>query len=412
MTTFATVDTLDVRSDEAGIRRAAEDAHRAHASGVRLDGRRSATPGIAGQRAMIRHFVDGIIEGAKEHMGTRLDAAQANTARLDLELAIADGLGLQVHGDEVRMDAASLMPRDLFSATEPVIFGDEPETAFTDLVPKRNIDTWAEYVPTRTGALTGSFAPFRNGQKSAPIVGAEYSEQVRTVVSMVAKTQTSFVELAQAPLTSVNKVADDARAAREVWMKLREAALIEGIPNTSWKGLEEIPAPVYASTVNYSTASLADIYADLINMVQDLRAAADDTKAPQTGMVLGMAQAWVDAIVQKSNISAGGSMTGPDVLGMLVADNAGLSMALRQAGISRIVAAPSLDDMGPGATYAGAVLFRPGDRASLREIVAMELSPVRTASSLYGNEQLWCFRGAGLEWSKTQKQGIAYARVA
>lgn len=408
---FCPIEHADTSTTEPLVRAAIEDAVQAHGRGVRLDSRRSANPRIDTQRVMIRHTAALMVRDAEARSGTRLDSREADHLRRDVEAAIADGLGLVVDGSVVRMDAAVHLPDDLLSSREPVVFPSAPDTVLTDAIGKRSVDAYAETVPTATGKRTGSFEEHSPAMDSAPILGWEVEEQRRTIKTFVAKTVTNWIELGQASASSINRVQEDAAAAREIWAEAREQMLVDGLGGGSFKGLVDLNVPVYASPVNYATAGIADVYADLIALVQTLASSAQKTNAPAPDS-LWLGQRWVDQIVGKSNIAAGGSLSGVELLGRMAAQNEGLSMALRSAQIRRIVAAPALDSLGPGENFSGGVLLRSSDNRGLREIVAMELSPVRSASTLVGNEQLWAFRGAGLEWVRAEKQGLAYAQVA
>lgn len=401
----------DIRGDLLAME--VDAANQRSARGVRLDSAKSADPRAARVRALIRSYADAVVDAAKVAQGTRLDAKGADHLARDVAAALAYGLGLHTATDGIRLDASTYLPGEFMAARQPVIFPDAPETVVTSTLAKRVIDANALYVPTATGSRTGSFAPWAGSGTEIPVVGFEVSETVRTVTALVAQSLIDFEELARDGARAVSKVQEDAEAARQIFARLREDGLVGGIPGTSFAGLGQTGVPIFTSALDYAAGgtTLGNIYADLILMIQTLRQASDETRAGNpTTLVMG--QRWVDQIVGRSNFDAGGSMSGNDLLATVTANDAGLAAALRQAQVRTIIAAPSLDapDWAPTG-FSGAVLMRAGDQQGLREIVAQELAPVRTASTIVGNQTLWCFRGAGAEWPNSQKQGLAVAKT-
>jgi len=372
---------------------------------VRADSRVSSMP-TQFARAMIRNFADS--KAAALVGNDRLDADVSDDAKLDVIAAIAQGLHLENRNDTIedlglRNDASYLFPGDGIGSTSSIIRPAEKNRALLASLSSRSIPANEKLFQNRWAGYEGSADVYREGMTSFPQAGANTAAQWKQTTVIVTTTHTPWKLALEGNLGGLNQVTEDAEAARRVLLDYLENALVQGIPGVAdWNGAKDVPAPIYASTVDYSTVTNMDtVYADLIAMVQMVET-ANEFRGQGPSFIL-MGTRWIQRVQRLSNMNAGGASLGAQLL----------AMALEQAGVTGIIKAPSLTGQGPNgadANYDMAILWRP-DPDGLRWINAMSPSPVRTVETIGGSTTLWAMAGGGLEAPRADSVGIAYAKV-
>jgi hypothetical protein len=383
--------------------------NRDYGADIRLDSRKSQDRAVEVQRIAVRAWANQMVAGIKADPDTRLDAAGVKRLTLDLAAAVADGLGMRARGEEVvRMDSAYAPMEHV--ARGNLVLQAPPSTAWQDAIGIRSVPMWSISATIRTGAHSGRMALHTPGSTDLPQADFAQGERQRPILTFKAGTSMTFEEVGRDPGSLVNLAQEKAAAARLAYLRTREAILITSPAGVGEFGLDSLPVNTIVSTVDYSTATIAVMYEDMLRIVQGLRSAADDTQAGGSDTLL-IGTDWLDALARTSNLAAGGSMTGTELVGQLMASDLGFAQTFQRARISRVIPVPALNGYG-GADRAAAVLVDSTDAdGGLREVLATPIVPVRRSSDLSADHTLWVYRTGGLEWVRSQKQGIAAAKV-
>lgn len=370
---------------------------------VRNDARES-TQDVALGRAMTRAFLRNLARNSNRN-DAAIDAAiapvLARTAR---------GLGYVSSAN--RVDASYMFPGEGIARDPSYIRPPEAPRRVMENVRTRNVplDTWQ--VETRWAGYEGSAALYSPGDNSIPVVGGSVGATLRQMYAIVTSTFTPWDVAMRGGSGAINRVQVDSESARRVMMDFAEYALVGGIAGAvDWQGARQVPAASYIGTTNWISATMGQVFTDLIAMNQTAAIASDDRGAGSTRMLIGTRA--LRALSKKNNLDAGGFGTGANVLGVFkdAATTRGQSMI--EAGLDAVIGAPSLSKQGPlGASndYDMAIMYRPSERG-LRWINAMTPAPVRTVEELSGTRTLWAMVGGGLEAPDAVDVAIAFIPV-
>lgn len=371
---------------------------------VHQDGRSADLPTLYG-RALTRDFLSARMP--------RLDSKNHPA----LYEALAHGLGYRSAqaGGQIRHDASYLLPGEGVARATDIVRPQEKRRALLETIPSRSIGASELMVQTAWGAYEGSAALYREGQTQYPRAGASVGASLKQVYTIVTTTMTPWDAVMAGQIGVFNRVAEDAEAARRVMLDYLESALVGGIPGAAdWSAARNIPAAGFVSTLDYSSSSttIGQMFDDLMKMVQAAVEANDDRGEGPTSLLLG--NRWARRLMRSNNLDAGGFAVGTNFLAALVGSNSVRGLALENAGINSIVAAPYLKGQGPAganSSYDMAILSRP-DPNGLRWISGMAPAPVRTVQMLDGDYTLWAMRAAGLEAPDAVDVALAWAQVA
>jgi hypothetical protein len=380
---------------DGSVRTWLQSADDRHGRSVRLDSRQS-VPGLTAARIAARAWA--------ADLATQAPADRREDVTSELVRAVGHGLGWRADASEVRCDSwygpgALTVEADLVRPAYAI-------RRLSEVIPTRTVPSWAEYVPGGAIAHRGSVALYRPGMTDIPRADIDYSERQVRVHTFVARTGNDWQSLLQAPRADFSVVAEQAEAVRQTFATWKEEALIAGVAGTSFAGLQQIGVPRYTSTIDYGSGSttLDQIYRDIVALIQTPEIEAGDRGNPPDTLLIGTR--WHRAIQRASGFSTGSGATGSDILAMLQRVGPGL------AGIARIVPAPSLSRWQGSATVDAALTLDSRDVTSLRQIEAMAPAPVRTASTLTSDEQMWACRHAGLDVGSALPLTLATATVA
>lgn len=387
-------------------------AHR-EISEIRNDHARPSNEWDQVSRALIRQHVNGELVGLGAQRNDSADALAPNVIN-----EIARGLGFRsdsqgsVQSGLTRNDASNLFAGEGIADDGAVIGPEYRRRVLTSALPKRSVPAGAQAYRTRFAAHEGSAAVYREGMTEIPMSGSSVGSTLRQLTTIVTGTSTPVSSILSG-YQSPSKASEDAAAASNVLMDTMENILVGGIPGLDFISLSTLPVYIYPSAVNYGTETNMDtLFADLIAMVQSIVIANDDVgEGPRT---LLMGTRWLRALQKRSNFNAGGNSTGSEVLAALMGMDAMVGQALRNAGITSVIGAPSLNGRGPAgpaAAYDSALLFD-GDPEGLRVPLALPPSPIATITQGLDTVTVWAAQFGSLEAPRAYNVGRAYARVA
>lgn len=370
---------------------------------VRNDARES-TPDVALGRAMTRNFLRNLAR---------------NSARNDaqIEAAITPvlgrvGRGLGYVSSATRVDASYMFPGEGIARDPGYIRPPEQPRRLVENLPTRNVplDTWQ--VETRWAGYEGSAALYSPGDNSIPVSGGSVGATLRQMYAVVTSTFTPWDPAMRSMSGAVNRAEIDSEAARRVMLDFLEFALVGGIVGAGdWQGARQVPAATYPGQINWTTATMGQVFADFMAMAQAAPIANGDRGTGPTTVLMGTRA--LRALNAKNNLDAGGFGTGANVLGSFAQGVATRGQVMIEAGVDRVVGVPSLSGQGPNGAntaYDMAILYRP-DQDGLRWISSMSPAPVRTVEELTGSRTLWAMVGAGLEAPNAVDVAIAYIPV-
>lgn len=366
-------------------------------------------------RALIRDYVRHVGQGSQR--SGRCDAKDVETNTNPVMAAVAKGLGYVTHGnrievDGLRADASYWFPGEGVARDPGHTVPPEAPRRLIETLPTRAVplDSWM--VETRWAGYEGSAALYSPGDNSIPVSGGSVGATLRQMYAIVTSTFTPWDVAMRGGSGAINRVQVDSESARRVMMDFAEYALVGGIAGAvDWQGARQVPAASYIGTTNWISATMGQVFTDLIAMNQTAAIASDDRGAGSTRMLIGTRA--LRALSKKNNLDAGGFGTGANVLGVFkdAATTRGQSMI--EAGLDAVIGAPSLSKQGPlGASndYDMAIMYRPSERG-LRWINAMTPAPVRTVEELSGTRTLWAMVGGGLEAPDAVDVAIAFIPV-
>lgn len=410
---------LQVDSDlAASIRAWGLQAQHEQAPRLRTDSRRSSSPMTAARAATLQWAMQTANRTARQlaDEGVRMDSERVDRFAQDLCEATVAGLGWRTEGGEIRSDslrtdASWFAPGALTAPMEGALI----RPAYTPRIlaasiPTRTIPAWAETYPSGAISEAGNVALYRPGMTNIPTVGANSTHVQRGVHTFVNKTSRDFMVLMRAEHADFSVVQADAQAAQEAFARFRESTLVTGVAGIDFRGLNDIGITRYQSTLDYSSGSttMDAMHADLFDGANSIRVNAGYRGQGFDTALIGPSLA--AAIMRKSNYDVGGTASGADLMMALTKINASLATSLQSSGISMMMEAPALDELG-AADESGMLLFSRSDGNSLRQVVAMNAAPVRTNSSLTAEETLYAARLGGLELRSTLNVGLFVAKV-
>lgn len=391
--------------DEASILFDVRDAiQRRPSNALRADSATSAAVEVA-RRYSERIAHQGVVAG-------HLRADQAASFAADIQRGTMEGLGWSVADGRLRSDASSFAPGSLTDVEGGLIRPAYTERVLSGLLPVRMVDADAEFFqPSGSLSQGGKMALHRPGMTNVPYADAAVGYIQQPIHTLVIATRVDWREAMVGRRSAIDIAAEKAAAAKEIAANTQEQMIVNGLPGINFRSLANIGLVRIVSSVDYSSNPTMDsAYADLMRIVQRLREASDYAGSSPNVMAIG--PRWAYAIRRLSNFAAGGSGTGSDLLATLAGANAGLAAAIGAAGITRIIEAPSLRDFHGDSTLDGMVLLNTSQPNGLRQVMAMPLSPVRSASSLTADETLWAMRTGGLDVQDGSGVAIAEATVA
>lgn len=366
-------------------------------------------------RALIRDYVRHVGQGSQR--SGRCDAKDVETNTNPVMAAVAKGLGyvtsenrIEVSG--LRTDASYLFPGEGIARDPGHTVPPEAPRRLIETLPTRAVplDSWM--VETRWAGYEGSAALYSPGDNSIPVVGGSVGATLRQMYAIVTSTFTPWDPAMRSMSGAVNRAEIDSEAARRVMLDFLEYALVGGIVGAAdWQGARQVPAATYPGQVNWTTATMGQVFSDFMSMVQASAVANADRGTGPTTVLMGTRA--LRALNGKNNLDAGGFGTGANVLGGFMQGNAARGQVMLESGIDRVIGVPSLAAQGPNGANTGydmAILYRP-DEDGLRWISSMSPAPVRTVEELSGTRTLWAMVGAGLEAPNAVDVAIAYIPV-
>lgn len=294
-------------------------------------------------------------------------------------------------------DAASYwFPDELGGRETQAIMRPRAALSFTAALPVRSEDPYAEYWRQRTGDISGGVAWRRPGDTEPPTARPAYAERRYAMHTAWSSLVEDFDFGGRAALAGRDPRADDRSAVIRAMGEFAESSLLNGAAGVDFRALPDVGAPLYNSPVNYSTATIGQMYADLIRYIDTARRISGS--AVSNGDTLYLAPSTMVRFERTTNLDAGGS-----------ANLAGELMAvLRGKGVNRIVIVPGLAD------YFGAgidlmLLAHSTGPSAMQQVVGMQPAPVRTVDHLTTTQTLYAMTHGGL--SLPVAEGAIRARV-
>lgn len=405
---------LDVSADS--LKMWHDQAAQNQAQSLRTDSRRSVAP-VTAARVAIKQFAMEVATNTANEL--RCDEAKRDTFASDIVEAMAYGLGYaevdgEIRCDSLRTDAAWFAPDALLSRDSQLIKPSYSPRMVSASIPVRSVEAWKERYKVGAMSYSGKMTVMQPDTNDVAYADVQTGFRYRDVSTFGVKIRINWMQMMQSGSSAVSLVQEKAEAARITSAEFTESALVNGVAGIDFHGLKQIGCTNYYSSVNYSTETNLDVlYADFVRGIQAIAEAAGDRQSPTgTGtntMMIGTRLA--RCLARKSNFNAGGELTGDAFLAAVMRANASLGAAMDQAGISRIIKAPSLNGFG-AANRDAALLFDMNDDRALRQVVAMTLAPVRTHENLTAKETLFVMRHGGLDLANALPIGIFTAQVA
>lgn len=404
---------------DGAIRAAVLRAEGNHGSAIRADSRYS-PPAVAAQRAMLRQTALEAaiwahrVKGRPEVPMQRVDA---------IVRAQAEALGLReqdgrIDGIEARTDSMYL-PGELIARDQSPHRVRDQRRAVQESVQSRTIDAGAAVYQSAVISYEGEAGLYKPGDTDIHNASHGVGADTRQVYSIVVKTQMDWEQALYGGNSSINQAAEDAESAGRALRRSWERFLVTGKPGTDLRslfGAQKLPGvAVHHSTVDYSASAttLGAIYADLQAFARKIQE-AHDYRGPVLDTLM-IAPHITARIAERSNIDAGGNLTGAELLAQITAQDRTLAATLGSMGVTGVIPAPSIGRVagasGSGTKHAGAVLFERGAMEGLRRVLALAPSPVRTADELTGQATLWALRTGGLECPDATAAGVGTFKV-
>lgn len=383
-----------------------------YAGTVRADTARVSPDHVASQRAAIVHYVRTQAVLAARN-GVRGDTVSEGRIR-DIARAMAKGLGLRerdgrIDGMEHRADVWAGEGVDI----DPrIIRPTEKDRALTSMLPTRSIDAAAQRTRIRGLKYEGTADLWRPGTTEYATADFSAGTEDKLVQTLYTTTSIDWHRLLYEQASGVNTAFEQAEAARRVLMDAYERVTVEGGP-AGLQGLRQLEAATSISGVDYTGApTLGEVHRDLVRMILNVQEANDDRGGVPNALFISTT--WLRKIQLASNLDAGGSLTGLDLIAAENAASQMLNISLKKVGIDTVIPTPSLNRFGRAPDTqdeAGALVCSLPEDQGLRNVVALAPAPVRTSSNLTSDSTLWVMRLAGLEAPIATSVGKMHAKV-
>lgn len=382
-------------------------ARRTHGADLRTDSADGGTA-IAGARAQVRGYLDSVNSYAARLHGHK----PASQERLDsLGRTLAEGLGYSHEDgdwrhDSIRTDSASFFRDEMTDRNGELLRPRQQQRVLSTLIPTRSVNAYAERFESRFLAHEGSVSLYRPGTTKVATVGHRVGSKRRDIHTFVTSTQTDWLAALQGSQSSVDHVAEDAYAVREVFADFHEELLVNGIGDqVSLWGLADLPMQrfIFAEDYEDGTATIKATYEAFISLLTKISEVHGFRGTPPDTLIIG--PRFANALLPLNAIGSGGDMTASDL-------RMKLATLFDNGGIRRWIVAPSLAAFGGDPTQDAAILCRFDGQRGLHQIMAMTPAPVRSVESLTGSQTLWAMRHGGLDEGDATATALILATVA
>lgn len=398
------------------VQDAISNAQARHAASIRSDSKRKSVGHVAAGRALIRAFAEDIVSQARKQ-GIRGDVSDSR--KLEIMEAIASGLGYREDGGSIVVDGWSggrndsyFFPGDLIDRNGGIARQSPNIHAVSETLTVRSYDPAMQLVQTRGVRQTGTVAHHKMGQTQIPVADFEVGASNKQNHFFCVKTVMPWELALYGGVGGLDVVEEKARAARYALEDAREQILVNGYTGTDLVGIAQLPIPTYTSAVDMAdpATSIEDAYEDIMAGVLSFQEANNDKGGEPNAALIG--SSLLRKLLPKNNLSAGGFLSGADLFAALSRNNQALGQLFRQLGIDMVIKAPSLNNFGGDSTKSAMLLFQsPATPNGIRQMIGLAPSPVRTASTLAGDETLWAMSLAGLESATTEACGLYVGKV-
>lgn len=389
---------------ESSVCREIALARQHHGAGMRNDHVGAA---IDGARAQMRAHLHSIATVAhRVH-----DVEMPSQERLDsIASQLASALGYRCDDGEwrhesIRQDASSFFRDELTDRNGLLHRPRQRARALSEVLPSRSVSAYAERYESRFMSIEGSVTHYKPGTTKVATVHSGVAATKRDIHTFVTSTQSDWLAAMQGSQSSVDKIANDAVAVREVFADFLEGLLVNGIGSQMalW-GLADLPVLRLPMGQDYSGAvTMSQAFADFAAQIDAVLEAHDERgDSPDT---IVMSPRLARKLTPLNNISDGGDMTGSDL-------RAKLANLFDGSGITRWISAPSLRNFGGASGTDAAILCRLDGERGLHQVPAMTPTAVRSVQSLTGQQTLWAMRHGGVDINDATACAILTATVA
>ena len=390
------------------------DADRLHGEQIRNDSARQSAGFISASRAQIRNFVD---DTAALYNRNTNKGEVSSERKKQIMSHMAMGLGFVQQGSQYGIPSfrgdSYFYSGQLVDTSGGIVRLESRRRPASELLTVRNFDPGKEIIKTRAMAPSGSVGLYSAGTTVIPEADFGVVDQNSQAYWLVCKTSIDWVHLLYGSRSDFDIAAEKAKQANDLLLDAMENIRFYGFTGTDLKAFKDLNLPTYNSNVDFTPGGTIDIesaFSEFVTGLNYLDSLNDDRGG--LGQTLLIGTDLIRAIMPLNNIGAGGSMTGFDVFGKMGMQETMIGGLFRNMGISRIIRTPKLNNWGGDPTRSAAVLFdAQAGEAGIRQLIGMAPAPVRAASTLTHDEQLWAARVGPLEAPTTSGSGIFTAKV-
>ena len=348
---------------------------------------------ISGGRAQFRAYLDTVNQMTARNHGVKPASRERMDSILN-RLAPRAGYGFRSDSgwthNSLRSDSTSVFRDELTDRSGILHRPRQRKRALTELLPVRSVDPYAERFESRRLAIEGSVVSHKAGSTLVGNASSSVKSKKRDIHTFVTSTAMDWLGMLQGSRTSLDQAANDTYAVQELFADFLESLLVKGVGDAAslW-GLKDIPAPRLGLSGDYTTTvDMQTVYNDFSQLIGRVQEVNEDRGDPCNTLILGSRLG--RRMIPTSNITAGGSLVGTDLRRLL-------GNLFDSSGIERIVMAPALKNYKGNVKNDAAVICRLDGEAGLHMVSAMTQAPVRSASTLAGEQTLWAMRTGGLD---------------
>lgn len=340
----------------------------------------SGDDGILAQRAAVWAFVDRLASNNGNRRADSIPMAQ----RGGLVAALCQGLGLRKDGSRIVRGDAYAFPGVGVDRSGGIVRPLPMRRALVDMLPDRPIGMDTSLVMIRGLGYSGEAKLYQPGQTVVPLADVAVRANTKQVHTIITATKIGYGEDTWGTggaEAGYSLAAEKAEAASRTLLDFWETALANGLPGTDWGGIINMGAPRETSLVDFTSATIGQMYAEIMRQILSVQEAAGwRGTPPNTAFIHPLI---LQKLYSVSNIdTGGGGVTGVDLFS---ADQA-QSAVWGKSGISRVISTPSLGYFDANGTpnanglYAAMLLTEDPTEVAIRKTVALRPAPIKTAT--------------------------------
>lgn len=327
--------------------------------------------------------------------GIALDSVATDSRDREQVLRTADSLLHERFADLVRevkqaRDGTARdsywFPEELTGRRPTEVVRPRARSALVEGIPVRAEDPGAEVWLEATADFSGAIKSYRQGDTQPPVIGNEVAERRYAMHAWWTSTVDYLMAAERARYAGRDPRQLDAQGVQALFVEHADSLLVSGQPGLDFRSFAHIPAPRYASQIDYSDPSvtIAARWADMLAFAEVPRQSSAD--AVDRGSVLYISPELLFRLAGSTNLNAGGS---EDAEGYVL-------RRFASRGIRRVVEVPRFRGAGGANIDLAMIAQDDGDPYPLRQVVGMRPAPVRTVLSPGGDQTVYAMIHGGL----------------